>query len=565
VASYTYNGRNQLHQTKVEDGNLFTATRAYDDAGRLTAVGTASPSSPILDSTAYQLSPDGRRTGIARNGQSETYGYDPARQIESASIPLSSGTRTNAYQYDAAANRRSTTRGGGLHPPSQTTYLVNSVNQYTSIDSFGPSHDANGNLLTGQVPGSAGLQPASFTWNIHNELVTATAANGDSAQYQYDALGRKVRSTTTISNIQSQISFLYNGWNVELEYENGAYARRMTWGLDLSQTLQGAGGVGGLIMTEELPSGGGAPIPHFPTYDGNGNITAWVNASGTVTARQRYDAFGNIIEQTGTPPSRYGYSTKPIELVTGFLYYGYRYYDPNTGRWPSRDPIGERGELNLYGFVFNRPLSWIDRLGWEPVDLTDAGSAFLNAFKVIGGDLLDRIAESYLEDEAANDQFDEALSTYVKPGGVVRYDYNQNDPWTQALMKAPLYDRMREFLVDMARESCKDGTMLMGHMGKWDNIADNGPAIQPVWDAYMYWLELELQSLGSNDGFFTITGVDCCKRVLTYEMLVMDSFRFGSNFRIPGTSVGAPDNPLGVTGAFGTVEITWQWAESLDF
>jgi len=365
VASYTYNGRNQLHQTKVEDGNLFTATRAYDDAGRLTAVGTVSPSSPTLDSTAYQLSPDGRRTGIARNGQSETYGYDPARQIESASIPLSSGTRTNAYQYDAAANRSSTTRGGGLHPPSQTTYLVNSVNQYTSIDGFGPSHDANGNLLTGQVPGSAGLQPASFTWNIHNELVTATAANGDSAQYQYDALGRKVRSTTTISNIQSQISFLYNGWNVELEYENGAYARRMTWGLDLSQTLQGAGGVGGLIMTEELPSGGGAPIPHFPTYDGNGNITAWVNASGTVTARQRYDAFGNIIEQTGTPPSRYGYSTKPIELVTGFLYYGNRFYDPETGRWPSRDPIGERGGVNLYGFVRNRPIDRIDRLGLD--------------------------------------------------------------------------------------------------------------------------------------------------------------------------------------------------------
>ena len=47
-------------------------------------------------------------------------------------------------------------------------------------------------------------------------------------------------------------------------------------------------------------------------------------------------------------------------------YYGYRWYDPLTGRWPSRDPIGEGGGLNLYGFVFNSPLGWLDYLGREP-------------------------------------------------------------------------------------------------------------------------------------------------------------------------------------------------------
>ncbi len=49
-------------------------------------------------------------------------------------------------------------------------------------------------------------------------------------------------------------------------------------------------------------------------------------------------------------------------------YYGYRYYEPTTGRWPSRDPIEERGGVNLYGFVGNRPLSWIDYLGGWPMD-----------------------------------------------------------------------------------------------------------------------------------------------------------------------------------------------------
>jgi len=53
---------------------------------------------------------------------------------------------------------------------------------------------------------------------------------------------------------------------------------------------------------------------------------------------------------------------------TGVIYYGYRYYDPQTGRWPSRDPIGEKGRINLYGFVGNNSLNYVDHLGLIPVD-----------------------------------------------------------------------------------------------------------------------------------------------------------------------------------------------------
>jgi RHS repeat-associated protein len=49
----------------------------------------------------------------------------------------------------------------------------------------------------------------------------------------------------------------------------------------------------------------------------------------------------------------------------GMLYYGYRYYDPVTGRWPSRDPIGERGGINLYSMVGNDAVNWVDFLGLD--------------------------------------------------------------------------------------------------------------------------------------------------------------------------------------------------------
>ena len=358
VAEYTYNGRNQLHQTKVEDG-LFIATRGYDNAGRLTSV-----TNGTLDTTGYTLSADGRRTAISRNGQSETYGYDNARQVTSASIPLSSGSRSDAYQYDAAGNRSSaTSSGAGVSPASLFNYTTNNVNEYTAISGGGfqppsPSYDNNGNSLILPRPDGTAL---NITWNIHNEQISATNGAGDTATYQYDALGRRTKRSETISSVTTHTWFFTNGWNVELEHDGANYTQRMTWGLDLSQSLQGAGGVGGLVMVENLTSG--TAVPHFPTYDGNGNITAWVDGSGTVVARQRYDAFGNIIDQTGTAPCNYGFSTKPIEKVTGLLYYGYRYYDPITGRWPSRDPIEERGGVNLYAFVGNDGVNWSDKLG----------------------------------------------------------------------------------------------------------------------------------------------------------------------------------------------------------
>jgi RHS repeat-associated protein len=52
--------------------------------------------------------------------------------------------------------------------------------------------------------------------------------------------------------------------------------------------------------------------------------------------------------------------------AVALCYYAYRYYDPATGRWPSRDPIGERGGLNLYGFVGNDGVNKSDKLGLSP-------------------------------------------------------------------------------------------------------------------------------------------------------------------------------------------------------
>jgi len=142
-----------------------------------------------------------------------------------------------------------------------------------------------------------------------------------------------------------------------------------TWGPDLSGGMQGAGGVGGLLAVHRDPGldGGGARTwgEHFyPAYDGNGNIGQYLDELGAIEASYEYDPFGRVIESSGSHTAfRYRFSTKPYDRETGWLYYGFRYYDPVTGRWPSRDPIGERGGLNLYGFVGNDGVRAWDVLG----------------------------------------------------------------------------------------------------------------------------------------------------------------------------------------------------------
>jgi RHS repeat-associated protein len=147
--------------------------------------------------------------------------------------------------------------------------------------------------------------------------------------------------------------------------------RTYLWGLDLSGSEQGAGGVGGLLKITDYTSG---TTHHFVAYDGNGNVAGLVNSTNaSVSARYEYGPFGEAIRATGpmaaNNPIRF--SSKYTDQESGLLYYGYRFYNPSTGRWVNRDPMGERGGKNLCGFVGNRPTYRYDRLGLAetgPVD-----------------------------------------------------------------------------------------------------------------------------------------------------------------------------------------------------
>jgi RHS repeat-associated protein len=114
-------------------------------------------------------------------------------------------------------------------------------------------------------------------------------------------------------------------------------------------------------------------------YDDVGNITALLDNHATVAATSatyRYDPYGRLLASDGgmAAANVYRFSSKEVHPNSGLYYYGFRFYDPTLQRWLNRDPIFERGGINLYGFVFNHPLNGIDPWGLE--DLVDCDEEF---------------------------------------------------------------------------------------------------------------------------------------------------------------------------------------------
>lgn len=144
-----------------------------------------------------------------------------------------------------------------------------------------------------------------------------------------------------------------------------------TRGRDLSGTFEGAGGIGGLLTrSTHATSSPFQPNSHaFYQADGNGNVTYLLRSDGTSYAAYKYDPFGRTLSSAGTLASGnlLRFSSKlwsqSSSGSTGLYYYGYRFYDPTSQRWPNRDPIGELGGENLYALVGNRPTDYVDVAG----------------------------------------------------------------------------------------------------------------------------------------------------------------------------------------------------------
>jgi RHS repeat-associated protein len=297
---------------------------------------------------------------------------------------------TNALRYNdatfAATNMPLTTTYTAVASDSYGRWATNtvSVNLARNI-TF--QYDLNGNLT------NDGLR--SFAYDDENQLIQVWVPGQWSSSFSYDGkMRRRIRQEYTWTGsawLQTNaVYYVYDGNLVIQERDiNNLPTTTCTRGKDLSGSLEGAGGIGGLLARTaqsyvDAPQAGHS----FYHCDGNGNITMLINSEQAIVAKYLYDAFGNVLSASGllANANRYQFSSKEKDLNSGLVYYLYRYYDPNLQRWPNRDPLGDipfvnhhngmplafreflgpkkiGEDPNLYEFVGNDPESNIDPLG----------------------------------------------------------------------------------------------------------------------------------------------------------------------------------------------------------
>jgi len=391
--SYRYNDANQRVRTTENDGSYWvyqydtlgqvTSGRkywangtpvagqqfdyAFDDIGnRTSSKAGGDETGQNLRETTYSANDLNQYTSRVVPGYADVLGSANAGATVSVNGDSSSTYRFGEYyRYELSLNNDP----GAVYQGITNLATLDSVSQtneghyYLSPSTNSFSYDSDGNLT------NDGLW--SYTWSGENRLAELETVSGapftNKLVFIYDGQGRRVSKEVSSWNGSSWVAdyqqkYVYDGWNLIGEFDTAnVIVSSYMWGTDLSGSSQGAGGVGGLLALDNTAEG-----THFVSYDGNGNVVALVDASdGTISARYEYDPFGKTIRSTGdlAEENTFRFSTKYFDDETSLSYYGYRYYNPSTGRWLNRDPIGENGGNNLLAFVRNDGVNRLDILG----------------------------------------------------------------------------------------------------------------------------------------------------------------------------------------------------------
>jgi len=342
---------------KLSLPNTAYISNAFDANARLLGTYLKNNSGSVLDSYVYAYNPANQRTNLTRaDTTGAAYTYDRIGQLTIADD--SGGTYSRGYAYDASWNLIRRTNFCGAPPNCVQSFTNDSRNQLTDFAGETAQYDANGNLTNRD---SGDLILFTYTYDDENRLTFMEYDDWGSPYYQlnqlaYDGLGRLRSATEYIYDGENWVptdvkTYIYDGWRViDGRDENSTRTGSYTRGSDLSGTLEGAGGIGGLLARScGYSSGNWSTNSHY-FADGNGNIVYMLDGSQSMVAKYLYDPFGHLISASGSLASdnSYWFSSKEIlgknlAAYGALYYYGYRFYEPYLQRWLNRDPLGELG------------------------------------------------------------------------------------------------------------------------------------------------------------------------------------------------------------------------------
>ncbi|MFO0871611.1 MAG: pre-peptidase C-terminal domain-containing protein [Pirellulales bacterium] len=323
----------------------------YDSAGRLASLGhTAGGQSAALYQFQYDAA--SRITQWTQDGTPQVLAYDANDQL--LTVTPAGSAATERYTYDANGNRTGAGVGG------TGTRSTGPANRLQSDGRYSYTYDADGNLIRRTELASGAS--TEYTWDFRNRLTAVTRRQADNTfveqvEYRYDALDRRIRRTVqdSVNDATPEIThYVHDRDRVLLEMTgNGGgteASRRYLHGPAVDQVLaqQDAGGGFEWLLADHV-----------------GTVRDVVEENGS-TQSFAYDTFGRTTSPPAVDERRIGFAGHELDPVSGLYDFRARYYDAETGRFLSEDPLRwASGEENLYRYAANSPVLYVDPYGLE--------------------------------------------------------------------------------------------------------------------------------------------------------------------------------------------------------